>query len=191
MRACFLALICLAGLATTSAQACTNKYTNFTTCRFLNGVPADGDLARIESTLMIQSSIQKNYKDDMKITHSEECWLLYSEFSCLSMPHMGGTIAIGDGPKNPVYSAPCATDGTRLKPCYKMCENLYKKCYEASDLLVESICYSIEAEKKDNNKCYGTDGVLGMKSSASLKAASWAVAPLALAVARLGMSSSF
>lgn len=94
-------------------------------------------------------------------------------------------------PPTPLWSAPCDAYGKRLKPCWNLCTNLHEKCYKDSGIELTDLCTKLDAEKKDNNKCYGTDGVLGMKSSASLKAASWAVAPLALAVARLGMSSSF
>jgi len=200
IRACYPAvariaslvcLACLAVLPTARAQACVHKYTNYTTCSFLNGVSADGSLARIESTKIIQADLKKNYEADPDIsTRTEACWLKYVEFQCLSLASRIDKQAFGDAALDYTYSAPCASDGTRLKPCYAMCVSLYETCYKKNDLSVEKRCEAAAAAK-DVTKCYGTDGVLGMKNSASSATASFAVVPLALAVARLGMSSSF
>ena len=174
------ALASIAVLPRADAAACANKFTNFTTCKFLNGVPADGDLNRIAATEIIQAQIEKSYAADTDISKTEECWFKYVEFQCLSKSANGAAT-----------SAPCHSDGTRLKPCYKLCTNFYEKCYKDKTATAIDLTCQIYSEKQDVNKCFGDDGVIGMKNSASASAASWAIAPLALAVARLSMSSSF
>ena len=178
-----ICLICLAGLATTSAQACKNKFANFTTCAMLNGVRADGDAERVKYTNIIDSLVREKYESDTRIRKTNECWQEYVGFHCVALPSMNDDKTIDK------YSAPCASDGTRLRPCNSICVNFYQKCYKLTAWQVFSAC-EVLSDIPEVTKCYGTDGVLGMTSSASLKATSWAVALLALAVARLGMSSS-
>jgi hypothetical protein len=139
---------------------------------------------------MIQADLKKNYAADAEITKTEECWLKYVEFQCLAKAASSTKFALGNDPMDYVTSAPCASDGTRLKPCYRLCVNFFEKCYKKTAIQVDFTCQMYTA-KPDDNKCFGTDGVLGMKNSASAAAASWAVAPLAFAVARMSMYSSF
>jgi hypothetical protein len=185
------ALASIAVLPRADAAACVNKFANFTTCSFLNGVPADGDLTRIATTLTIQANIKKDYDADASISKTEACWLKYVEFQCLAQASSPWKQSLNNAPMDYMTSAPCHSDGTRLKPCYKLCTNFYKDCYtKKTEDDIDTACQLYSA-KKDEDKCFGDDGVIGMKNSASASAASWAIAPLALAVARLSMSSSF
>ena len=181
-------IVCLAVLPATRAAACTNKFSNFTTCAFLNGVPADGDLTRIAMTKLIENSMRLEYDADASITKTEKCYLDYSQFRCLASTNSAPTLV--NGVTTYTFSAPCASDGTRLKPCYELCRLFYKECYNREDSTTEAACLLTSAPKGET-KCFGSNGVLGMKSSASTTAASWVIGPLALAVARLSMSSSF
>lgn len=180
---CLVCFACLAVLPTASAQ-CKQKYTNLTTCSFLNGVSASGDITNMQNTQLMQMELKKNYDGDIDIkTKTEACWLSYLELMCVALP----TYVVN---KDSGYSAPCASDGTILRPCNGMCVNFYKKCSEMNDLDIGNKCTAL-ADKPNADKCYGSAGVLGMKNSASSATASFAIVPLALAVARLGMSSSF
>jgi len=138
----------------------------------------------MQNTQLMQMELKKNYDGDIDIkTKTEACWLSYLELMCVALP----TYVVN---KDSGYSAPCASDGTILRPCNGMCVNFYKKCSEMNDLDIGNKCTAL-ADKPNADKCYGSAGVLGMKNSASSATASFAIVPLALAVARLGMSSSF
>ena len=169
-------ILALAALPAAQSAACVNKFANFTTCAYLNGVPADGDLALVTKTKQIESSVKLEYEADPNVIKSEACLLMYNEFKCLQKT------------TSPIYSAPCADDGTRLKPCFAMCTALYTTCYKRDAIQIDFDCTLLSVPKTDA-KCFGSNGVLGMKSAAGALSASWAVAPLALAVARLGASS--
>ena len=176
-------VVLLAFLHTTHAAACTNTFANYTTCSAINGLAASGDAASMTRTSTLDAQINSNRAADDKLAKTAECTLQYNQFNCLAQG-VGLSTTI-NGAKVPYYSAPCHADGSHLLPCYAWCLSFRRACYAPTDATTLDLqCGSFSANNGDN-KCFGDNGILGMKatSAAPALAASTFLAPLALFVA--------
>jgi hypothetical protein len=199
-RAPFVLLLCVlvffvAFLQTTHAQittTCTQRYANFTTCSIRNGLAADGDAASMKRLVDDERLIRLDYEQDMKIYKSgdkaAECLKRFNEFRCINQPLKPGTTLMGISTN--YYSAPCNKDSVGLRPCYEWCIDFRKYCYEpykGEAWMVDSAyafdCQITNAMPKGDNKCFGDNGILGMKSAAPALLASRFLVQLAFAAA--------
>jgi hypothetical protein len=186
----FLALFSVAHAAT-----CPSIFANMTTCKILNGLPALGSGSQI-TTLGVSGFRNLDILGNTTITlnlpvtkNTIECKAKLIEFSCIYAT-AGSLTADATGAMLPTYATTCNDDGTQMKPCYAWCIEFYSTCaLPPYSTYPDSIC-------KDNTattKCYGNDGVKGMKPGSATGSAAMArpyppsvVLPLAVAVVGLG-----
>jgi hypothetical protein len=139
--------------------ACGNTFANFTTCAALNGVPADGEFARVKMTLGIEAEVLDAYSKDNMITRNDACKQAFASFECVKMMNYDQQSFVA-GKWVDVFSAPCREDGLRLKPCYEWCLKLQQTCYTRTQTGAEFECVFASAER--GGACFGDNGVLGM-----------------------------
>jgi hypothetical protein len=177
-------VLCLAFLHTTHAAACTNTFANYTTCAAINGLAASGDAATFARTSTLDAQVDRNRVEDEYLAKTPECTLQYNKFKCISLG-VGSTTTVY-GAKVPYFSAPCHADGSHLLPCYAWCLDFRRACYAPSTAMALDNHCSNMAAKNGDNKCFGDNGILGMKAVTIIPAAAPALlastflAPLAL-----------
>jgi hypothetical protein len=155
-----LALFILYLTAVCRAQStCVKAFANFTTCAVLNGVPADGDFARVKKTLAIEAEVLLAYSKDNMITRNDACKQAFAAFECVKTTNNPQQSFVA-GKWVDLFSAPCKSDGLRLKPCYEWCVKLQQTCYTKSELQIEFDCSFMSVNQ--GGACFGDDGVRGM-----------------------------
>lgn len=189
-----LALCMLLPAVSRAQSTCVHTFANFTTCASLNGVPADGDFARVKKTLGIDTEVLLAYSQDNAIIRSDACKTAYVALQCVrTVNHPQQSLV--DGKWVDLFSAPCRPDGLRLRPCYEWCVKLQQTCYTKRELQIEIDCTFLSAQQ--GGACFGDIGVRGMllppqsSSAAILDRSDLApnVLALAAAVSLAGVSS--
>jgi hypothetical protein len=133
----------------------------------LNGVPADGDLARVKTTLGIEAEVVLAYSKESMITRSDTCKQAFAAYQCVQTTiHPQQSFVAGKWVD--LFSAPCLPDGLRLKPCYEWCMKLQQTCYTRTQRAAEFECEFKAAGR--GGKCFGDDGVRGMLAPPSSSA---------------------
>ena len=152
--------LCVLSLPVVRAQAaCDNAFANFTTCTVLNGVPADGDFVCVKKTLAIEAEVLLAYSKDNMITRNDACKQVFAAFECVQTTnHPQQSFVTGKWVD--LFSAPCKSDGLRLKPCYEWCVKFQQTCYTRTQTGIEFECTFSSAEQ--GGVCFGDNGVRGM-----------------------------
>lgn len=161
-------IVCLAFLpvlpSAHAAQTCTQKFEGLTTCSAFNGVFASGSALSLASTKMMDPLLALSFDtpQNKDIKKSDECRALFNTFLCLT--------AVNDQPAAGAsqLSAPCDSSGVRMKPCKALCLELIARCYPYKyKPMAEIEQQCTDQSASPGIECFGTNGVLGMKSAAS------------------------
>lgn len=193
-RSCVV-LAFLGILSVAHAATCPAIFANMTTCTILNGLPALGSGSQI-TNLGVFGFRNLDNQGNATITvnlpttkNTTECKLKLIEFSCIAAT-AGSLTADGTGKMLPTYATTCNDDGTQMKPCYAWCIEFYSTCgLPPFSTYPDAVCRDNTA----TSKCYGNDGVKGMRPGSATGSATSSrpyppsvVLPLAVAAVGLG-----
>ena len=181
-------LVCLAFLhvlpAVRAAQTCTQKFEGLTTCSTFNGAFASGSALSLNETKVLDLAFATAFDNPVNkdVKKSDQCRSLYNTFGCLrsvNAPTAAGGVQA---------SAPCDSAGMRMKPCKALCLELTARCFPHKYKPMAEIdkeCTDFSAPP--GIECFGTNGVLGMKSAAPAAAPPMLAAALLAVAACLGV----
>ena len=150
-RAC-AALVLLSVVAVVRAD-CNGTLSGLTTCAVLNGVPAIGELTAAEIELA-KSSLEGNIRQLWNSTPTlhtvPACKPAFETFSCVLL-------------SSPLAVLSCNGTATPLHPCYDWCIEYMTTCMPGLPPVdMAASCLSVSPPSADA-KCFGSNGVLGMK----------------------------
>jgi hypothetical protein len=120
------------------------------------------------------------------------CKAVMTEFACISATF--GSKQEVNGNTVPTYATTCNdVDGTQMKPCRDWCLEIYKTCTVSPYNTNEMSAVMCIGEDFATTKCYGNDGINGMRPGSPTGSAANSrpsppsvVLPLAAAAAGLG-----
>ena len=196
-RSCVV-LVLFGMLSVTHAATCPAKFANLTTCKIMNGWPALGSGSQITylGGLGFKSlDAQMNTTVAVGLTMSKDttaCKTVMTEYACISATF--GSKQEVNGITVPTYATTCNDDdGTPMKPCRDWCLEIYRTCTNSPTNTEGMSLVMCAGDDLATTKCYGNDGVKGMKPGSATGSAAIprpyppsVVLPLAVAAVGLG-----